>query len=555
MSGIKIRKRLAVLTLALLIITGCFRSRPPHEGRVADAEAGSGLSDAIVCVIPTLKCPRIGLVEGKPDIRKRPLHEVLTNPNGDFNFSGETIKTPLGCRVLNDTICFKPGYFPWFQRGIPSRIRLRPMRHYLDYLPFRHPREYYPGVSHAHDPRLYLRESRRLIPQRFSGLTRRFRNESRLLTDQLKKLNAWRFMPQDAPGVFLNAPGHQFNRLAASSLGKNLLAQCAHENRWYRIHSTRSLSPIPGTGKETLFLTRLPPNLNDPFPIARNREIHFTRGLRESKSPSKALRNDSVQTTGGAIQAMAWGSGSVMTIEGDGRFLCHYGTAGAAVNFYGQSDASFHATRPGLLKKFVLSDFLVSNEAGHFAFVLSDPHGNFIVLIRGESVWRIYRLAAFSSEKGQPQPLASLPKDPEITAAAVHARLYLGFRDKTLRSFSLPMGRRSNFTEDRTFFQNSRSVLAAPPTDMVLAGHLVVACGTECLYRFGPLGIPDRLVAVDRGPPSSPPPIWSHHENISRSPVRSVEKSDSKFFPGIRALHPAGKSRATRIHKKPSSSR
>ena len=470
--------------VACLTAVACFREPvPPYRGRVEDASSGRPVKGAAVIHKIDFSCPQLNMTDGRDRKVPGPLLEARTNREGVFVLSPHA-KIPRGCRLRSRTMVLATGYFPIYSPGNPSLVKMRPMIHYLDYLPWRYPREYLP------DPRRFPDTRQRRFCHRVIGeyqMAHGFASlelQSSFLSGLRADLESRPLIPSGEPGVFWKRPGAVFDRIKRLPRGEGFLLHCARSQSWYRIskHGYPDKSPPSLPRGATILPGTLPADRG--FVFVRSGRIHIPRNPAASAAPFTMDRYISFPCSHPDVTAVEpWGSGAV-SIEGSGRYIIFYRRAKGSLK---------------IMREITPPKPLNNSGKSTFAGLLTTPDHVLALVRHGDRV-DIHTLPAPWTGMEPPPPM-QLQSTPMFTAAAWQNGLVLGFADGGLRRWTTRSRRISGEgRRDRIFETFTDGMLPGPPIGVAtgLDHHILAVCGGEEVYRFGILGIPDQIVRLGK---------------------------------------------------------
>ncbi len=549
-----LNKKLWFIFLPLLLCISCLvGGKKGYRGEVYDAETGEGLKEVIVFREMVLECPRFSAA-GNVKYKQLPSSETKSDDNGHFSLPFKVYPKSPECTSRARYFFYKPGYFLKQLNSEEKKICLIRMRHYLDFLRFRHPCEYYPGYNYAKNFDCYQKEVYRLQLNGIFKIPDRFRKKSKLLTQALKKTAGFRFNTLDRPGVYERRKGYRFISLLNISMKNMLFAYDTGRNHWVKIddRGTGNMTPVHNLPPATYINKRL--GENSLYSFAKDDVIYY---------PKKDIHNlfqymfdkDHFHTLTphiGKIIAFASTFLQCMTIEDNGAMVCHYGNKGTEQNYYKKQSPDVPSSMTiYLLKVFTPKDLPISAEddtldTTRFCFLIAPVHNDFYIISRTDKYWHLYRFSSVYGDGKLLKEIAHFPLYPEIVAAARGNGLYLAFKGGTLRRYMFREGSMEKFKEDNTFFENSRRILNADATALIFNGYLYAITGGDSVYRFSQLGIPDHQVEIDAGRQGEVAEVWSRHTNISKTPLFEKklihEKNGVKVYSGPPASSPSSRS-------------
>ena len=519
----------AALTIVLIACSG--GTLPTYRGNVKDATSERPVAGAVVIHTVTFSCPQLRLTDGQTRSQPGPCQETRTDALGNFALTPGDARITWKCQVGRLTSIFSPGYFPAQFKGNPALIHLQPMTHYLDYLPWRYPREYLPtriGIVDAVRHRLWHRRLRAYQGRyEFSSLGRHSSRMSWLR----KELNSRQLIFLDDPGSFWHRKAARFDRGISLANGSGVLLHCAASHTWFHLSKQgKSRANVPELPAESAILPDVLP-LKRGFVFVNSQRIHVPRSPAAPAAPFEPPRYlVSTCRYPDVIAVAPWGSGAAV-LEDQGGRLCLYARKNGAL----------------LPPRVIVPPSL---DGGHgdptFTRLIQSPASDLLALVRHGGMWSVLPIPG--PDSGQPPGRATpLPVEQRVTAAAWGDGLVLGLADGSLRHWMISQRESTiKINRDNAFDESSRGVLPGPPTSLAsFPNHCFVAvCGGEKVYRFGILGIPDRAVRLG-GKIGGRQITGSENMNGAKEMLKATPPRIHSRAGSVKA-HPAGKRRHNR---------
>jgi hypothetical protein len=521
---------LSIIILILILILGSyfFRIEPIYHGKVLDAETNKLIKDVIVFRKMELSCPQILNPAGGVTYIHLGCSETITNKKGSFSLPLKFYLKSSNCDLLKRYTFFKSGYFLSRSKYEQEAVQLYKMKHYLDFIPIRHPREYYPGMNYSKDYKKYQQEIYNLQFEKYDYFHDRFREESKLLKKELKEANKINFKPFDKLGVFIRKKGSQFSKITLIDFKNTLYTFDRRHKSWIKIDSRGN---IKETKSENLpYSAFINPRLKDNtlYVFADSEAIYYP--INDYKNPEKYIFKkkdfNKINSYKGNISAFVSKFLNYLTIEDNGALLCHYGNVGTEQNFYKRkSETAKSSSSIYFLKSYSgidLPESPIDDSLEHteFKFLIPPIHYDFYIVTKTLKYWHVYRFSHAYSGKQLLKEIAYFPKENEITAVGRGDGLYISFKGGFIRKYLLNEGSRRIFKEDKSFFNNSCGVIKKNIKSMICGTNYIYATiGEDVIYRFSKIGIPDRLVEIDQIKRKTAIDIWTNSENISKTSV------------------------------------
>jgi len=456
------RKRLwTLIILAIFANLSCLHIELPHHGVIRDAETDKPLKDVLVNLSLEYECYFPPPLAGTNSEHLGNV-KTFTDINGEYTL-------PLKLFLLPPRLCFTNKRFTYFKEGyfwgMGRDPKLYKMTHYLNYFPYKDKDESSPSYWST-----YIPESKVEIMDNID------------------------LVPMQAKGLFLKVPGRKFIRIYASLLDPILYAYDDVSKDWLAVDIRGMIIDYNVSDLHNyLFI--------DSHSNKKNRHVYASKE-KIFHATNIGGNTGSITAHVGNISAIAGNSSDFLTIEDNGRMLCHYG-----VDFIDQSYYSKRKTGSGftpyLMRSFTVEDIPYSKNddsilASSFKFI-AGKDGHFIVITKTLKFWHVYKFHGrydkeLITNHLKLTEILRFPIVEEITAVAYKNDLYIAFKNRGIIKYD-----GWDFKEDPTFTKNIREALYPDISSLALGNGkniwvIYAVTGDHNIYRFSLEGIPDYQV-------------------------------------------------------------